>query len=505
MPTSQTAEDRLVPAPYTPDTALPAPTPAERAALAPAASGPVAPIPSAGLTTDEARPAGEGSIGFTEPSIPAEVSAAWELELLIAGAVTFALFQLPSSLDGALTWLEPRVSGISQFVAYAGFLYAKSILYVLIIAFLLNLCSRAYWVGLVGLHSVFPKGVRWDRYGRAAGPFAIAEYKRRLASLPAVISRVDNFASVIFSFAFLIVLTFLVSVTLVAIVGGLGWAVSTYLLGGRYSKQMFFGVLALLVVPLIVGGIVDKVWGPRLDPESRGGRALRQLMRYGAWVNGSALFGPIFMTLFTNLSKRVMLPVFYGAVLVSLMFGMADLLGKMNGFGGGGSRFVPEDMDVRGVENAYYESMRQSGDPTTVPMIQSDIVTGPYVRLFIPYVPDRHDPWMASRCDGARPLRSTRPHVRANVSPTPRDDSAATHTLGCLARLHAVAVDGTPRPELQFRFYAHAQTGREGIITYIPTDGLAAGQHTITVRQPPRKPTSRRRGPLAPYEITFWR
>ena len=62
-----------------------------------------------------------------------------------------------------------------------------------------------------------------------------------------------------------------------------------------------------------------------------------------------------------------------------------------------------------------------------------------------------------------------------------------------------------PRPELTFRFFEHGQTGREGILAYIPTEGLAAGQHTITVRQPPRRPTSRRRGPLPPFEITFWR
>jgi hypothetical protein len=487
MQTTPPAEDRLVPATYTP------------------ASGPVAAIPPAGLPTEAPHPGGEGSVGFTERSIPAEVSAAWELELLIAGAVTFALFQLPSSLDAGLTWLEPRVSGVPMMVAYSGFLYAKSILYVLIIAFLLNLCARAYWVGLVGLHSVFPRGVRWEGFGKSAGPFAIAEYKRRLSSLPAVIARVDNFASVIFSFAFLIVLTFVVSVTSLGVMGLVAWGASAFLLGGKHAMAIFMGCAAVFVVPLVVAGLVDKVWGPRLDPDGAAARAVRRVMRYGAWVNGSALFGPIFMTLFTNLRRGVMLPVFYGAVAVALLMGYVDLVGKLQGFGGGGSRFLPDDLDLRGVDNAYYESAREPGDPTTVPMIQSDIVTGPYVRLFIPYQPDRHDPWMARNCAGAKPLRSTRLHLRRPTAPTAAEEGNADRALGCLARLHAVALDGAPRADLRFRFYTHPQTGRDGIIAYLPTAGLAPGPHTITVQPPPRRPSSKNRTPPSAAEIAFWR
>jgi hypothetical protein len=177
----------------------------------------------------------------------------------------------------------------------------------------------------------------------------------------------------------------------------------------------------------------------------------------------------------------------------------------MDGFSGGGSRFLPDDMDVRGVETAYYESTRETDDPTTVPMIQSDVVTGPYVRLFIPYIPDRHDPWMVRNCQGARPLRSTRLHLNRPSPVAPGEDRSAAHTLDCLARLHAVTIDGTPRPDLHFRFYTHAKTGRDGIITDIPTAPLAAGQHTITVQSPPRRPGSRNKTPPSPAEILFWR
>ena len=40
--------------------------------------------------------------------------------------------------------------------------YVKLILYTLISCFILHLCTRAYWVGLIGLETVFPHGVRWE-------------------------------------------------------------------------------------------------------------------------------------------------------------------------------------------------------------------------------------------------------------------------------------------------------------------------------------------------------
>jgi hypothetical protein len=488
MPTSELTDETRAVAPY---------SPAAGGAPAPIVEGPPPPV------TDDAPPAGQ--IAVAERAIPAEVSAAWELELLIAGAVTFALFQIPGSLESALAWVEARTSGTQAGFAAAGYMYAKAIVYVLIVAFLLNLCARAYWVGLVGLHSVFPKGVQWERMGSSAGPYAVAEYKRRLASLPAVIGRVDNFASVIFSFAFLIVITFFYSVTALAILMVLAWGISRLLLGGENAKNVLVVLGAVTILPLIVGGTLDKVYGKKLDPESRAARVLRGTMRYAAYVNGSALFGPIFLTLFTNLSKRVMLPLFYGAVGVAMFLGAIDTLSRMSGLSMGGSVYLPDERDVRGVSNDYYETLRSADAPTTGPLIQSDVITGPYVRLFIPFRSDRHDPWLAASCPGAQPLRKTSLHLPDAPANAARADSVAARTLACLGRLHAVSIDGTLRPELEYRFYTHPATGRDGIITYIPTAPLAPGMHTLRIQPPPRSPRSKNRTPLEPYEIAFWR
>jgi len=84
-------------------------------------------------------------------------------------------------------------------------------------------------------------------------------------------------------------------------------------------------------------------------------------------------------------------------------------------------------------------------------------------------------------------------------------DSVAAPVLACLARIHAVTLDGAPRTDVQFRFYEHPTTGIKGIITYIPADSLARGQHVITVRQPPPEEVTASTPAPGPWVIPFWR
>src|SRR5262245_61517168 len=87
----------------------------------------------------------------------------WELEMVIAGAVVFALVQLSQAMDAGFDRLAPHLptGGLAALVLLT--YYSKGILYALIACFLLNVAARAYWAGLLGLDAVFPEGIRWER------------------------------------------------------------------------------------------------------------------------------------------------------------------------------------------------------------------------------------------------------------------------------------------------------------------------------------------------------
>jgi hypothetical protein len=480
------------------------------------ASRTVTPAPATPAAPEVERPPGapddgvaasvtaEHAAAVVEGRIPNVVSAAWELELLIAGAVTFALFQLPGALNSLREWLTPRVSGAGEIAVFMGLLYAKAIVYALIGAFVTNLAARAYWVGLVGLHSVYPRGVRWDQLGM--GPLSVAMYRERIASLPAVMSRVDNFASVIFSFAFLIVATFLISVLVFALLGGIAYVISAVFFDGAHVARMLYGAAAVGAVVMAAVGLTDKYAGSRLDPSGRAHRWLRSALRVTARTSGMTLMAPIFFTLLSNIGRHRVMLLFYVAFLGSISIGMFDFLRSVGALRSGWPRFVPAEEDVRGVDASHYESLAGRNAFSMVPTIQSDVITSPYVRLFVPYIADRHEPALESGCPGLVPMQSGRPHLRRRSASGGADTVAADRALACLRTMHAIALDGTPRPDVPFRYYVHPVTGRHGLIAYIPTAPLASGMHTLTVMQPPREPDSERKNePLEPYEIVFWK
>src|SRR5437764_873840 len=167
--------------------------------------------------------AGPSDAELAASGIP-DTSPTWELELLISGAVLFALFQLPTVLNGFFARIEPHATSTMLSALLFVQIYVKAIVYALIASFVVHLVARAYWVGLVGLHSVFPKGVRWENF--KSGPVTLEVYRSRLVSLPAIISRTDNFCSVIFSFAFLLVLLFAFTVALTGVFSLVAYGVS---------------------------------------------------------------------------------------------------------------------------------------------------------------------------------------------------------------------------------------------------------------------------------------
>lgn len=136
----------------------------------------------------------------------------------------------------------------------------------------------------------------------------------------------------------------------------------------------------------------------------------------------------------------------------------------------------------RQIRPAHYEDQwPDEGVFQLLPSIQSDVIEEPYVKLFIPYMPDRHDPVFASQCpDQPRAI------------------------LDCAARVHRVTLDGKAVRGLTFHLYEHSRTGLQGFRAYIPTQGIAPGGHLLRIEPLPRKPSRLRKQPAEPWLIRFW-
>lgn len=445
-------------------------------------------------------------ITYPETSIHEPRVRPWELELLISGAVVFSLLQLPGVVDGVFARVQPHLADRAHVGATMLYQYAKIILYTLISCFVLHLGMRAYWVGLIGLETVFPHGVRWD--DSTYGPVMTDVYRQKMGRLQPRIDAADRFCSILFPLAFTLVMVGLYSIAMLAVVSGLAFAVSRLLLGGKYFGTVCAAVFGVAFLVPMTAWALDRAVGRRVRPGGPADRVLRRLSLAAYYINAMPAYGTVFMTLFTNAKKGARYPMMYA--LLTALFGffiVKDVFVAQGVVTAADTVYLPDSPGRFGLGAEYYESQREPGavyDRT--PSIQSDVVRDPYVKLFIPYTPRRHGKAFAESCPQAPEL--SRSGLRMNVDGPP-DAAGVQAVLECWMRLQPVTLNGSPL-RTDFRFYTHPESGLRGIVAYIPTAGLPRGENLLTVGTSPRATSDTRirnrvrRTPPEPHYIRFW-
>lgn len=132
----------------------------------------------------------------------------WEPELLISGLAIFATLNLPDIFTYAYKYYQFNLqSGTGIFdevlplLVYGLFITSS---YVLAAAFITHFVVRAFWVGFIGLISVYKDGVIYEKL-----PYSDL-YKKRmekeLGDSDSLAERLDNISSLIYSIAFSLVL-----------------------------------------------------------------------------------------------------------------------------------------------------------------------------------------------------------------------------------------------------------------------------------------------------------
>lgn len=432
-------------------------------------------------------------------------SPTWELELFLSGALVFAMLQLPELVEHFFAGIEPHVAGATRTVVGNLALYAKAIAYTLLLTFTVHLVGRAQWVALMGLQSVFPGGIQWDRM--KMGPISRELYQQRTPALSRGIARLDNFCSIIFSAGMLFVLLFIYSAVLVGVMGSLAWLAARLLSHGQHMYSWFFALAVVFVAIPVVGALADKRWGESIDRDSWKYRVLQGMLRLSFAINLVRVAGPMMWTLMSNVGRGKVMAAMYVGLMTIIFISAADRLARKGALSVNSYEYYGASLE-HGVSGAQYENQRPANAPPRTPMIQSDIVRDPYVKLFVPYSPQRHNVALARECPGLRPLQAQGVQLGAETAVA---DSLAVPALRCLARIHAVTLDGAPRPDIDFAFYEHPGTGLRGILAYIPVDSLPRGRHVITVMPAPPAELPTDSAALAraewrkPYVIPFWK
>ncbi|HST44024.1 MAG TPA: hypothetical protein VLK29_02245 [Luteimonas sp.] len=419
-----------------------------------------------------------------------------ELELIVSGLLAFTLLTVPGRLFRSWAANAVHVEGLYDYALQFGFMVGAGLSYALAFAFIIHLAIRAYWIGLIGLKSTFPDGIRWGRVP-FMGAVARAFYQQRVGDLAGTIDRADRAASILFAMTVLIALTIAWVGVLAFAMILLGGLVGSAFEGGQHViRFVLFAAYGLFIVTGLAPLVLERVIARRQAagrPAPGLQRIMRGLLRVLGVVIPQRLIMPVQLTLQSNLNGRGFMAVYVVVIVLAMVIGSvqvanSSMFSMVNRY----DVLSSESVD-NGMLSAHYESMRSEHDiMLRYPMIPSDRIAEAHLRLFIPHQPRRDNPLARAGCP-ALPGGRNRAEGQA----------AAARGRDCIASLWRVTLDGAPLALDDFLPIERRDLGMRGLVGYVPIGALPPGRHDLHLVW---NAAGSRSGPLRrrEYRIPFW-
>jgi len=330
--------------------------------------------------------------------------------------------------------------------------------------FVIHFGLRAYWIGLVGLNSVFPDySIEDSAYSR----IYTEKMSNKLPKLPATIDSLDEICSVIFSAAFTLLLIYLY-----------GGVLSTiYLLLFNVLKDSVPTTVLLIPLFLFLAiYVVMTFWSLLANIKKFKQNNLIQTWYYHIVIWGSKIFyGPLYkyslqtsMVFGSNFKKKKAL---VKAVLFMFIFGMA--LGIFQIFQSNVLYLLRIDrkIDKTRVESNYYHDNNKEADFLLAPEIQTEIVTDNAIKLFIPLFTHETD-IMKRTCD----LKSLKNNEDADVSREKRWQA----NLDCFSATLKIRLNKKP-VNVAFLKADHPETNQFGLTGFLKLTNTPEGVHNLII------------------------
>lgn len=387
-----------------------------------------------------------------------------ELELIISSLTIFALFTLPGWLFDSFSQVYTHLSTAMAIAGTIGIALLTGVSYGLGACFIVHLMARAYWVGLIGLRTVFPDGINWDKTP-GIGPLTRERHQANLPDLDTVIRRTDRLASSLFAVISLLTLSILWFGTILLV---------TTMIAGEVGRRFGLtntgiGVAAVLLV-IVFAGLPALLWLTDALLARRFAR-LRQNRFYAGFVQmlGRAvgivfpqrLILPVQLTLQSNTRPVIFYLALMAGIGVFVTVGSLRFQGWQNFTLSGEFVYLDTNQASDGFRSTYYEDMASAKDRLRAwPRVDSFNQTGSFVTLFLPYQPLRDNLVLDRLCTTA---------------------AVEGDSTGCLRRLWAVSIDEQPVSIAEFQTAERMDIGMRGLIGLVPLEGLSPGLRTIKV------------------------
>jgi hypothetical protein len=387
-----------------------------------------------------------------------------ELELIISSLTIFALFSMPGWLFDRFANVYTHLSTSLAVASIVAVTLLAGVSYVLATCFVVHLMARAYWVGLIGLRTVFPAGINWSKTP-GLGPLSRQYYQNTLPDLDTVIQKTDRLASSLFAVISMLtlgvlwfgVILIVILVVSAAIGARFGLTNAGIAIGSAVILTVFLGVPLLLY--FLDAQLASRV--PRLRDSRSYAGIVRFLRRVAGLAYPQRLVLPVQLTLQSNTRPIVFIIALAVSIVSIVAVGNTRTAAWQNFTLSSEFRYLDAARVQRGFRSTYYEDMSSSMDRMRGwPRIDSFKQNGSFVRLFLPYQPLRDNLVLDQLCGSAE------------ETPDP---------VTCLRQLWSVTIEGTPVPMTSFEPAQRGDLAMRGLIGLVPLAGLEPGLRRIEV------------------------
>ncbi|WGK64483.1 hypothetical protein [Croceiramulus getboli] len=399
----------------------------------------------------------------------------WQIEMLIAGGVLFALYESSDFLKALFYEYYPISDTTSNkiILLFGSFILAK----ILLIGFAANLLLRAVWLGYLGIAFWFPEDINLDRVrGNTSFKQNLQMQKGNLARLLLL----EKWCNLSFSAAVLLgffTLSLLISVSVVIfLLDQFDWT-------RDWANSADFTYFLTLFFILIQLGVLDRLLIRKKTTDTKVSQLRQSINRFFNTVTLSFLFKREFMVLRSNTNPWI----FNGLLVVYLFIAITTSINDIGSFYRSGTfnYSVIDDREEYSkrwslkINPVQYTENLGGDNRVLYGAIQSEIVKENYLKLFLVSWVD-----FDNSLNELYQKYEYQEYLGEVSSSETRDSLIQVQSIRwnkALNEQFQIHLDSAVQDELQWALYRHPVTLEEGYLTYLPIDSLTPGLHQLNV------------------------
>ncbi|MFT6321421.1 MAG: hypothetical protein ACJAT4_002351 [Granulosicoccus sp.] len=402
-------------------------------------------------------------------------SQSWQAELIISGLAIFGSLQLPALLNNLINYCLFNFSEEYMEIFSFFFIYPYAAAATLIFSFIAHLGLRALWIGMLGLVSVYPNEINLDQdhFSRDY----MQKYLKEYPDVNQFNKKLDDLCSSIFagSAAIAIVMIMIsITISLILIIA----TIINFIIPSVSILDVFIVLLIIFFLISIFASLLnskklrDKKWVQKIH------FPFTQLFGKIVYLFAMRPISYITMIFVTNSKKSSSSPLYAISfvVIFSFVFGfflVVPFLRQSNIGYFQQKNFFSYRTNSYHLKSAQYENLFPEEPTLLAPFIQSDIIDGKMLKLFIPWL-YREQAFANEICGEYI--------EKEDMSRNEKRAAMAKHAVDCSKKYFEISLNDSILIDLKYYQHHHSNNGEVGFLTYISTKDCLPMENIIKIK-----------------------